>query len=245
MSLTVSCPQCQSPSDFYYESIDKNHRFSNDSFRYYRCPICRLIFIDPIPEFLDDYYRNEYYHTPESVDQILPAVELNRYKIEMIKPFVPEGQVLEIGPGKGDFVYLAQESGYDVTVIEMNPLCCSFIEKQLKATVINGGNIVQSLKPMPDFDVIALWHVIEHLPHPWEALDTLVSHVKETGVLVIAAPNPDSIQFRLFGTDWVHLDPPRHLELIPAEILIRRIELLGMNLVLKTSSDPGGRFWDD
>jgi hypothetical protein len=58
-------------------------------------------------------------------------------------------------------------------------------------------------------------------------------------VLVLSAPNPESLQFRMFGRYWMHLDAPRHLQLIPVAEIVRRAASLGLRLSSLTTRDPG------
>ena len=61
------------------------------------------------------------------------------------------------------------------------------------------------------FDVITMYHVLEHLYDPREALSKAYQLLRSEGLLVVAVPNFDSLQARLFRQRWYHLDAPRHL----------------------------------
>ena len=61
------------------------------------------------------------------------------------------------------------------------------------------------------FDVITLWHVMEHLEHLNETWDTLNSLLTEKGVLIIAVPNCSSYDAKKYGAHWAAYDVPRHL----------------------------------
>jgi hypothetical protein len=85
-----------------------------------------------------------------------------------------------------------------------------------------------------------MWHVLEHLPNPDEALAAVAAKLRPGGVLALGVPNPQAMQFRLLGARWAHLDAPRHLSLIPAGALIERAGELGLEPVVVTTSDPFG-----
>ena len=89
-----------------------------------------------------------------------------------------------------------------------------------------------------------MWHVIEHLPDPWAALEAITDRLVPGGVVVLATPNPAALQFRLLGRFWTHVDAPRHLELIPPELLARQLLPLGMRQVLGTTMDRGSLGWN-
>ena len=77
---------------------------------------------------------------------------------------------------------------------------------------------------------IVLWHALEHLRDAGPALDHLASTLEPQGVIVIAMPNPDSLQARAFGDRWLALDLPRHLVHVPAVALLARLRDLGLRI---------------
>ena len=86
-----------------------------------------------------------------------------------------------------------------------------------------------------------MWHVLEHVPEPFQLLDAAADHLAPGGVLAIATPNPQSLQFRLLRGRWAHVDAPRHLFLIPYPALRTRCHDAGLTAALATTSDPTGR----
>jgi hypothetical protein len=149
-----------------------------------------------------------------------------------------------VGPAFGNFAFLAKRSGFDVEVIEMDSRCCEFLRTVAGISTIQSSDGVQAVQDKGPYDVIALWHVIEHLPNFQQTLDALASKVRQGGVLVIAAPNPEAWQFRVLGRYWTHVDAPRHVVLIPVELLVSHMGKLGFTAVLTTMTDPGGIGWN-
>ena len=88
--------------------------------------------------------------------------------------------------------------------------------------------------------MVALWHVLEHLPDPRGMLAAAAAKLEPGGVLAVAVPNPKSWQFRLLHGRWAHLDAPRHLSLVPPDTLVARGRELGLSPVELTTSDPSG-----
>lgn len=72
------------------------------------------------------------------------------------------------------------------------------------------------------FDVITMWHVLEHLPHPADTLRAARSHLASKGVVILAVPNHRCLGFHLGGADWFHLDSPRHL-FLPSRQTVERL----------------------
>jgi 2-polyprenyl-3-methyl-5-hydroxy-6-metoxy-1,4-benzoquinol methylase len=172
------------------------------------------------------------------------AAENENYKIEIVKQFVTGGRLLEVGPAYGSFLYSAKQSGFEVEAIEMDSNCCKFITETIGAKVIQNNDPIEALKCTGSYDVIALWHVIEHLPDPWKTLQALSMKLHPGGILVLAAPNPKAFQFRVLGRYWPHVDAPRHLSLIPLTLLIKRMTASGLKPIWSTTKDRGTLGWN-
>jgi hypothetical protein len=89
-----------------------------------------------------------------------------------------------------------------------------------------------------------LWHVLEHLQRPAAVLEQAAAQLEPGGVVALAVPNPDSLQFRLLRGRWAHVDAPRHLFLIPFGALRAQAAKVGLDLAHVTTSDPAGRHWN-
>ena len=242
--MTTSCPYCKAQSQPYFSSKDYNQHLTNETFQHYRCPECELIFISPIPEDLGAYYPDTYHLVPDSVDYLEKVSGHERYKIEIVRQFAKTGSLLEIGPSYGCFTYLAKKAGFRVDAIEMNSRCCEFLDNVVGVHAINSDDPVQALRQAGPYDIIALWHVIEHLPNAWATLEAICARVNLGGYVILAAPNPDALQFRVMGRYWPHVDAPRHVMLIPMELLADKMKRLGMKAELITTRDEGSLGWN-
>jgi len=242
--MIVVCPQCQQDARRFFRTKDFNRKITRDIFHYYRCLSCKLIFLSPIPQDLGKYYPNNYYLIPSSIGALAKTAEYERYKIDIVRQFANGGRLLEIGPAYGSFLYLAKKAGFDAEAIEMDTNCCMFIGDIIGVKVIQSNDPSEALKGVENYNVIALWHVIEHLPDPWKTLEVISSKLQPGGILVIAAPNPDAFQFSVLGQFWPHVDAPRHLELIPQSLLTKKMQSLGLNTVWSTTTDVGTLGWN-
>jgi len=242
--MIVTCPQCKQETRLYFRTKDFNRKITQDIFHYYRCSSCKLIFLSPIPQDLGKYYPNNYYPIPSSIDDLAKTAEYERYKIDIVRQFTSGGRLLEIGPAYGSFLYLAKQSGFDAEAIEMDANCCMFIREIIGAKVIQSNDPSEALKSAENYNAIALWHVIEHLPDPWKTLEAISCKLHPGGILVIAAPNPEAFQFRMLGRFWPHVDAPRHLELIPQSLLTKKMQSLGLKTVWSTTTDVGTLGWN-
>lgn len=237
------CPYCKGKSVELFKAKDYNRKVSENEFTYFKCLSCKLVFISKIPDDLGEYYTHEYYQIP-SLSKLKKIARAERFKIEIVKRFVKSGTLLEIGAAFGVFAYQAKEAGFQTDAIEMDGNCCEY----LRSTV--GINVIESVEPhktvgsMRRHNVVAMWHVLEHLPNPWESLETLAKNILPGGILVVATPNPEAFQFRLLGAHWPHVDAPRHLNIIPAKVLTEFLNMFGLEEVLLTTKDRGGKGWN-
>jgi 2-polyprenyl-3-methyl-5-hydroxy-6-metoxy-1,4-benzoquinol methylase len=241
---TIPCGACGAEAPLRFVARDVNRRLSTVEFPYYECRACGLLFLHPIPADLGRYYPADYYRVPRGLDDLRRAAELERYKIDLVRRFRSGGRLLEIGPAYGAFLHLGKEAGFEPHAIEMSPDCCRFLRDVVGAAVVESADPVAALARLPALDVVALWHVIEHVPDPWALLSAVAARLAPGGLVVIAAPNPGALQFRMTGRRWPHLDAPRHVALIPPALVERRASALGLSRVLLTTRDPGSIGWN-
>lgn len=227
-----------------FHARDLNLQLSKESFAYCVCRDCRTLQIVETPSDLAQFYPTAYYPLPASRQELEESAENERFKLEIVQEFVRTGRLLEIGPGVGGFALLAKDAGFDVNTVEMDARCCAFLRDTVGVKATQTTDPAAFLERSDHFDVIALWHVLEHLPNPRETLRAAADRLFEGGILVIAVPNPGSLQFTVFRTFWAHLDAPRHLQLIPARSVRRLVKSWGLNPVLETTTDTGGLGWN-
>lgn len=223
---------------------DYNRKISEELFRYSRCRKCGLVSLQNVPTDLGRFYDSEYHLVPASEHDLEAGVAHEQYKIDLVRRFVSSGRLLEIGPSWGAFCMLAKRVGFAVEAIEMNPVCCEFLESRIGVRAICRNDEAAALAEATPPDVIAAWHVLEHLRDPWRLLDAAAERLAVGGALVLALPNPGALQFRLLGRRWVHVDAPRHLHLIPPDVLRQRAEAAGLREELCTTTDTGSLGWN-
>jgi SAM-dependent methyltransferase len=241
--MRIACPLCEGPSSFVFKTGDRNRGLSGVLFNYRLCEHCRAVFLADPPEDLGRYYPDEYYVFPTG-DALERAARAERYKLDLLQPFAGDGRLVEIGPGPGTFALAARKAGFGVTGIEMDSRSSEHLRTAIGVDAVESDSPAQALEALPPSRVIAMWHVLEHLPDPWATLDAAARNLEPGGVLAVAVPNPKSFQFRMTRRRWPHVDAPRHLFLIPARLLEARARTAGLELVRLTSRDRGGIYWN-
>lgn len=237
------CPLCGGAANLAFTAHDRNREISPQPFRYRRCTACQVVSLVDVPKDLTPFYPGEYYDllTPEQLDGVL---HVERHKVDRVRRWVSEGRLVEIGPGIGVFSYGAKQAGFDVTAIEMDERACRHLRDVVGVEAINSADPATALGGLPPSDAIVLWHVIEHVPDPWAVVEAAAANLAPGGALVLATPNPDSVQYRVLKQRWAHVDAPRHLFLLPLETLAERCTASGLRQVDATTSDPAGRYWN-
>jgi SAM-dependent methyltransferase len=240
----VPCRICGGATTVAFSTRDRNRSLSSERFTYVRCATCRTLALERIPSDLDAYYPPDYYRVPEKREELMGATGPERYKVEIVRRHAPGGRLVEIGPAIGAFVALAQEAGYEASAIEMDAECCRFLRDVLGVPTTHTDDPGGALSENGPFEVIALWQVIEHVSDPVELLAAAAGALAPGGVVALAAPNPDALQFRLFGRRWTHVDAPRHLFLLPIEVIEGLARRFGLEVALVTTRDPGALGWN-
>jgi 2-polyprenyl-3-methyl-5-hydroxy-6-metoxy-1,4-benzoquinol methylase len=239
------CPHCGAPTHRRLTAHDRNRNLSAERFEYWECPRCGTVFLSPVPQDIGRFYPADYYALPPSRSELVRLSQPHEgYKVELLRSLAPTGRLVEVGPGTGGFAALAQDAGYAVEVIEMDSRASRFLEEVVGVKVYETADAAGALRREGPFDVVAMWHVIEHLTDPFDALRAIAEALVPGGVAIIAAPNPEALQFRLFGARWTHLDAPRHLFLIPIRTLVEAAGELGLEVVEATTSDAGALGWN-
>ena len=171
----------------------------------------------PSLEKLPEYYESEDYisHTNtkrnlfEKVYHQVRNLSLKK-KLKLINSFnSEEKKLLDIGCGTGAFLHFAKNNNWSVTGIEPDDNARKIANELTDEAVYNSEKISE-LKAN-SFDVITLWHVLEHLPNLEEQVLIFKKLLKQNGTLVIAVPNYKSFDAQYYKNFWAAYDVPRHL----------------------------------
>lgn len=243
MIQTHHTPGCDGNEADWFRVKDRNRRIGTSEFRYLRCERCGLIRLDNVPTNLVNYYPNDYYELP-TLNQLAAIAAADPFKIETIQRFILGGRLLEIGPAYGTFAFQAKQAGFQVDVIEMDARCCDYLNRVIGINALCSATPHEAISALGAHDVIALWHVIEHLPDPWALLSAAANNLVPGGILVLAAPNTVAWQFHVMGKEWPHLDAPRHLYLLPAQTLTEYAQRLGLERLHFTTTDSDAKRWN-
>jgi len=197
----------------------KDHSVSGEEFQLIFNEDTEILETFPAPneDQLSKYYKSEDYisHTDskrnlfERVYHIIRSRALKK-KLRLINSFGNESkQLLDVGCGTGDFLKIALTDGWTVTGIEPNEQARKIANVKTNQNVFE-INHLDNLKEH-SFDVITLWHVLEHLPKLDTHIQLFRKLLKPNGLLIIAVPNYKSYDAAHYKEFWAAYDVPRHL----------------------------------
>jgi 2-polyprenyl-3-methyl-5-hydroxy-6-metoxy-1,4-benzoquinol methylase len=174
-------------------------------------------FPQPKLEELSSYYESSEYisHTDSKksiIDKTYHLVKKHtiQKKVNLINSFKTENKkLLDVGCGTGDFLVACKNNGWEINGVEPNLNAKKIIVSKL----LNNEIIYSSLFEFSNekFDVITLWHVLEHVPNLQEYISELKKLLKPNGVLIVAVPNFKSYDAEYYNEFWAAFDVPRHL----------------------------------
>jgi 2-polyprenyl-3-methyl-5-hydroxy-6-metoxy-1,4-benzoquinol methylase len=217
MEQISNCPVCQKNTFEKYLEV-QDYTVSQEKFQIVACKSCGFKFTNPRPDEneIGEYYKAESYisHTNTSeglIAKIYHAVRKYtlKGKLNLINSIYPQkGKLLDVGCGTGMFLNEARENGWKVNGIEPDSGARQIAEEINKATIKT--EILSSFQN-EQFNIITMWHVLEHIHLLNETVDWLKERLSENGSLIIAVPNHKSKDAEIYQAQWAAYDVPRHL----------------------------------
>ena len=231
---TVYCELCHSST---YEELcttrDYRHQIPG-TFHIVRCADCGLTFLNPRPtqESIGSFYPDDY--SPYAETELTP--ERCRYfceSIEMIQAEVGsiEGkQILDVGCATGAFLHLLRNAGATVRGLDPSPKAARAAH-EMYGLEVEVSSCESAHLPPNEYDVVTMWHVMEHCHSPLASLSNIRQTLRPQGLLLIEVPNMDPLLFRLFGSRFARLETPLHLYHFVAATLRRCLAKTGFRCI--------------
>ena len=161
-----------------------------------------------------------------SPGQVKQAVRAERPRVRRIARAATGRRLLEVGAGHGYFLEAARRRGFDVAGLDVSSAAAEFCASRFGVTVrvapIEDADFAEGA-----FDVIAAWHVLEHLADPQAALDKLASWLAPAGILAVEVPNYESYDTRVMGEEWLGWQPKYHRWHFTPRALVRLLDESG------------------
>lgn len=190
--------------------------FTHDRWTVFRCVGCGLGALDPrpAPEEISAMYRGAYFvdRYDEGLAPGTPAMRKRlsgeAHRIRFFKPFKKKGRVLDIGCGRGYFLLACREQGYDVQGYDVSEEGAGYVRARLGIPVTTGA--IEGAFENGSFDVITMWHSLEHMADTAACLASASRLLKPGGVLVVDVPDYTGTDARMKWDKWENWDLPYH-----------------------------------
>ena len=235
--MNNKCPWCGSDKAQINLWL-KDEFLSKGDFHICECLNCGLLYTMPRPskDKIGEYYKSEeYYSHQENKKGFIPKVyeavkKINlKHKYKLASNGLKVGKVLDVGCGVGDFLHTAEMHGWECTGVEPSEDAKVIAQKRMNGKIISS----EDLENIPEgfFDLITMWHVLEHVDDLRWQVEQLRRLVKPKGRVVIALPNYKSYDGQYYKELWAAYDVPRHLNHFNKTTLTKIFKASGMELV--------------
>jgi SAM-dependent methyltransferase len=170
-----------------------------------------------------------YFAIDNLVSRITGLSALRRRAEVMYLDGIPPGKLLDVGCGDGRIPAQLRRRGWSAEGVEVDPEAVAHARMKHGLSVHHGS--LETLRfPDEAFDAIVMNHVVEHVHDPVALLRECGRILRSGGRLIVVTPNTKSLGHRIFGKDWGHLDPPRHLHLFSRGTLRDCAEKAGIGI---------------
>ena len=207
------CPVCNNPSNKQLYNLDPGYLIS--------CDHCQTVFYNPRPtpqELVDFYNSDNYRECYQNSSMAGKNFAEARYRqlFKLLDNKHPnlitkkDKHLLDIGCGEGDLLIIAAADSWQVTGTEISPQAAEKANKLLPNRILT-GELTNLDLPENSYDLITIYHVIEHLLDPVSILVKIRQLLKPGGIAFIETPNIASLGAKIKGKQWSHIIPPEHI----------------------------------
>jgi 2-polyprenyl-3-methyl-5-hydroxy-6-metoxy-1,4-benzoquinol methylase len=238
VTTAVTCPLCGSTRYQPFQAWE--------NFRVLSCIDCGFHFTDlttwSYPYTTADYYDDQ---TLAMVDAAQPHIQR---RVREIQRFVRCGRSLDIGCGIGESALAMSAAGFEAEAIDESRRAIDQARALGPKVKWHCGTVLEYADRLGTFDVVTLYHVLEHIPFPLAALEKIQRFVAPGGLLVLEVPNVEGLHARLKGRNWQYFEQHhvnyfsrRHLRILAEHLGFKVLSLSGFYHL----SHPQNVWWKD
>ncbi len=204
--------------------------------RVHRCASCGLGVLDPRPdgEELKALYRQSYFdghfgHGPEpGTSAMKRRLSQEEHRLRFFRRFNRKGRLLDMGCGMGYFPYACRLAGYDAQGFDLSGYSTAYAREVLGIPV-TVSTVEHASLDQGAFDIVTMWHFLEHSPDPQACLRLARHCLKPGGLLVADVPNHEGTDARRMGDSWPQWDLPYHLYHFTPQTLLALLDRHGFH----------------
>ncbi len=196
-SNTPLCPNC-------FKNVNVSLKYKLDNkFSIFYCFDCEIGITYPVPKKIEGYYHANYWVSPGLIGTTKDLIfyVFQKRRLTWVKSHLQKGKILDIGSGEGNFAK-GLPHNYTVTCVD-SP----------KANIQNPNVIKIDFTKWNSkriFDAVTFWESLEHTTNPPVFLKKSCTVINKNGIVFIEYPRFNSLESKIFGKHWFHLDTPRH-----------------------------------
>lgn len=213
----LQCRLCGAGGPFALQRLE-SYADRSVTFDLIRCGVCGVVFNHPRPDPRELAARSgEYQETMRDMVNRVQRSWVGRLGLRLMRdartpPNVPGGVLLDIGCSSGTFLARLAERGWRGAGIEFDPEAADQVRSRAPGIAVHTGRAEDRLPELGDaaFDLVTMWHVLEHLDDPCLVLSNVLRVLKPGGRLMIEVPNYGSLWSKLLRGDWFPLEHPFH-----------------------------------
>ena len=238
---SVACCSCGHGASDPFITAEDDLTGRPGRFTFRRCRGCGLVYQTPrlTIDRVKDYYDQDYLAHRQRSDWgwMFPLFQwamgaVDREKLRICTRYLAldaSSTVLDVGCGAGTFLATLRErrgsAGVGVDFVDLAD------RPALRDAEFHCGQFHEQHVGTGRFDLVTMWHFLEHDYAPLRSLAAARRALKEEGRLVIEVPRLDSLTFRLFGDRWPGLQAPQHTALYDRAALLRLVGRAGLDVV--------------
>ncbi|WMJ71990.1 class I SAM-dependent methyltransferase [Cytophagaceae bacterium ABcell3] len=215
METLNQCPSCTGTTFTDYLKL-RDYSITKERFQLVKCTKCGLIFTNPRPpeSEIGRYYKSEEYVSHSDSNKGLINFlyhQVRKFtlkgKTNLINRLSDKGAVLDIGCGTGYFLAACKKEGWEITGTEPDAKAAEIAAKNTNSSIYPNLFSV----PNRSYEIITLWHVLEHIHELKKSMAKVKSLLADQGTLIVAVPNCQSYDAKVYKEKWAAYDVPRHL----------------------------------
>jgi SAM-dependent methyltransferase len=236
-SARAGCLLCGNSANLaVHKGSDRLYGTTDEVFNIVRCAGCGMARLHPQPADVGRFYPRRYWCQPGRLEEIYRRLVIADHVRFARRALGTSRRVLDVGCGSGLFLRALQgrlravAPPAHVVGMDASPRAAALAWRSQKVPA-TAADLVRAPFAAGSFDLICMFHVLEHLPDPVAYLNAARGLLASGGRLVVQTPNLDCWQYRIFQDRWSGLDVPRHLYNFRRQDLLRMLEGCGFRAV--------------
>lgn len=206
-----------------------------------RCLDCGLVYVSARPDstelyalYGETYFRNEDSAEVGYTDYVKDEPNIRktfRGRLRLLEQWVKPGTLLDVGCAAGFFMDVAREHGWQAQGLDVSAFAVQYTRERFgfEAQI---GSLTDLEYPENHYDLITMWDVIEHVPHPKAYVEKIARLLRQGGVFSLATPDVDSLPAKITGKNWMGYKlAEEHVYYFSAKTLRRMLEEAGFEII--------------